>query len=426
MSIYLSRKNAWEKVLVENVVPPATYRRLRIKAYPGQVIYLILPQLEKSTFCSSPIITSGGPATRQDDDVFISGLQNKSWWNEAQGFMSVRFNIPNFSPTSVYPIAAHNTSAESIGVRLDGTNRSVRGWVRSQAATRHASATGDPMIENTANIMGVTWKSEEATIFSGLATYTRTWAGQSNPSGMNELRIGQRNSGADPIYGHIKDVVIGKIHLNALANIGRISIPASDILLIAGGQSNVNGHFSVPDKASRNALIDKLTDDTPNTQAVWINGSTGGSALIRQNTTDPDKWWIDPLNNYAHGQAFDTFLSTAANAGSSIDTIVWAQGEQDAHAIGSSVSERAAYKTALLRVFEDMRSTLGTVEVYIQFLGTRNGFANAGGMQAVREVQKELIAEIHGLSLALRVMPPSSMLMKYITQIKPILIWPRA
>jgi len=117
--------------------------------------------------------------------------------------MTIRFSIPNFSPASVYTIAVHNTSAESIGVRLDGADRSVRGWVRSQSLTRHASATGDPMMENTAHVMGVTWKSEEATVFGNLAVYTRTWPGQSNPNGLNELRIGQRNSGSDPIFGHV-------------------------------------------------------------------------------------------------------------------------------------------------------------------------------------------------------------------------------
>ena len=389
----LNKQPGWGKILVENVMPAATNRRFRIKAYAGQVIYFILPQLEKGIFCSSPIVVSGAAATRKREDIYIAGLQNKSWWNEAQGFMTIRFNLPNFSPASVYPIAAHNSSAESIGVRLDGTDRSVRGWVRSQSATRHASATGDPMMENTAHVMGVTWKSEEATTFSGMATYTRTWPGQSNPNGLNELRIGQRNNGLDPIYGHVKDVVIGKTHLDTLAKIGRVSVPANDIFLIAGGQSNINKHFSVPDEAARNALIFEATRQTPNIQAVWINGSTGGSAVIRQNTTDPDKWWLDPLNNYAHGQAFDTFLSITANAGTKADIIVWAQGEQDAHSIGSSAAERAAYKTALLRVFEDMRAVLGAVDVYIQFLGTRNGFTNTGGMQAVREVQKELVAE---------------------------------
>lgn len=391
--VRLNNSGAWEKIIVKNVTPAAINRRLRIKAYPGQVIYFILPQLEKGTFCSSPIVVSGAVAIRKKDDVYIAGLQSKPWWNEAQGYMTIRFSIPNFSPASVYTIAAHNTSAESIGVRLDGTDRSVRGWVRSQSLTRHASATGDPMMENTAHVMGVTWKSEEATIFSGLATYTRTWAGQSNPAGLNELRIGQRNGGSDPIYGHVKDVVIGKTHLDTLAKIGRVSVPASDIFLIAGGQSNINKHFSVPDEAARNALIFEATRQTPHTQAVWINGSTGGSAVIRQNTTDPDKWWVDPLNNYAYGQAFDTFLTTAADAGAKADIVVWAQGEQDAHSIGSSAAERAAYKTALLRVFEDMRTVLGLVDIYIQFLGTRNGFTSTGGMQAVREVQKELIAE---------------------------------
>ena len=389
----LNKTGGWEKVLVENLVPAATNMRLRIKAYPGQVIYFILPQLEKGIFCSSPIVTSGAVATRKREDIYIADLQNKNWWNEARGFMAIRFSVPNFSPTSVYSIAAHNSSAESIGVRLDGTDRSVRGWVRSQSTTRHASATGDPMMENTAHVMGVTWKPEEATTFGNLATYTRTWAGLSNPNGLNELRIGQRNNGLGPIYGHVKDVVIGKTHLDTLAKIGRASVPVSDIFLIAGGQSNINKHFSVPDETARNALIFEATRQAPNTQAVWINGSTGGSAIIRQNTTDPDKWWVDPLNNYAHGQAFDSFLATAVDAGAKADIIVWAQGEQDAHSIGSSAAERAAYKTALFRVFEDMRAVLSSVEIYIQFLGTRNGFTNTGGMQAVREVQKELIAE---------------------------------
>lgn len=390
---HVHRRDAWEKVIVENVTPSATNRRLRIKAYPGQVIHFILPQLEKGAFASSPIITTGAAAIRALDAVYILNLDQKSWWNEAEGFMAVRYSIPVFPPASVYTIAAHNTSAESIGVRVDGVSHAVRGWVRSQSLTRHASSTGDPMTADTAHVMGVTWKPEEATVFSGLETYVRTWPGQSNPSGMNELRIGQRNSGSDPIYGHVKDIAIGKKHLETLADIGKISVPKNDMLLIAGGQSNINEHFNVPDEAARNALIFEATRQAPNTQAVWINGSTGGSAVIRQNTSDPDKWWVDPLDNYAHGPAFDTFLFTAAAAGACFDYVVWAQGEADAHQIGTSQTERTAYKAALIRVFEDMRAALGPVEIYIQFLGTRNGFTNTGGMQAVREVQKELVAE---------------------------------
>lgn len=393
LSIYLHKNYAWQKLVVENVTPAATNRRLRIKAYPGQVIHFILPQLEKGTFCSSPIVTSGASATRQTDEVFISDLQSRSWWKESEGFMAARFSIPVFQAASVYMLAAHNTSAESIGVRIDGADNSVRGWVRSQSETRHASATGDSMLEDTAHVMGVTWKPEEATVFSGLSEYLRTWTGQSNPSGMNELRIGQRNGGSDPIYGHVKEVILGKKHLGSLAKIGAMTIAPADILLIAGGQSNINKHFSVPDQAARNALIANVTQDAPNTQALWINGSTGGSAVIRQNTTDPDKWWVDPLNNYAHGLAFETFLSVAASTGAKFDAVIWAQGEADSHSIGSSASERSAYKTALFKVFEDIRSALGLVDIYIQFLGTRNGFTSTGGMQAVREVQRELVAE---------------------------------
>lgn len=57
-----------------SAVPLDSLAAFRIQVNAGQVVYFILPQLEEGAFVTSPIVTTGGAATRAADNASIAGL----------------------------------------------------------------------------------------------------------------------------------------------------------------------------------------------------------------------------------------------------------------------------------------------------------------------------------------------------------------
>lgn len=390
-TVTLSGDN-YQRYMLENETPSSSSSAMRIRLNPGAVAYCILNQLEEGAFCTSEIIVAGSAATRQQDALTLSSLDAEPYFDEGAGFIAARFCLDRLvSGTDQYLlVASDGTSANTLGLRIDSTaDKSVRGYVRSASSNKHVVTNGDKQVTNAIQAAGICWQSGAATILSGGMENTQTYSG--DPSGIDELTIGKLGSSTNPLYGHIQCIEIGKVS-GSNTDLGSRMYQSGDLQLVGGGQSLMVGHFDSQESAGddgKAALESRLREIDPDKSIVWANAGTGSSAASK--TTQASNFWWD-LATSSRGDAFDAFYTAVDDAGLQPSAILWSQGEQDSHQIGLATT-RSEYKQALEAIFADMRSSFGDIPVFIQKIGRRSSFANTGGMQAVREVQQELIDE---------------------------------
>ncbi|MCF8495751.1 MAG: sialate O-acetylesterase, partial [Alphaproteobacteria bacterium] len=381
--------SAYKRYLLENETPSSSSNLLRVRINAGGVIYCLLNQLEEGGFATSEIVTSGAATTRQQDVLTIADLDARSYFNTAQGFISMRYYLDRLIPsTDQYLFVASNgTSAETIGLRVDSTSHALRGYVRNSSANRHTAANGDNQLAGHVHAAGITWKIGESSILSGALSNTQTYSG--DPAGLTTLEIGRLSGSSGILWGHVRSLTIGKTH-QSLPGLGAKLRNSSDIAAAGGGQSLIIGYFDSQESSGeggKQQFRQSIGALRPQKAAVFSECGTGASAASKT-TQDTNYWW--DLATSTRGDAFDTFYMALQNGGLRPNAIIWSQGEQDSHQIGTNTS-RAQYKQALEAIFADMRATLGNIPVFIQKIGRRTVFSNTGGVQAIREVQQELI-----------------------------------
>lgn len=379
----------YSRVVNEDMTSDGTSNALRVVADAGKVVYFILAQQEEAAFCSTPIVTAGATATRELDLCSLA-LSGKTYFDESQGFLIARYFNAYQTGADQFPAVIHDDSTDdTIGFEINGSDNELRGYVRASGAGKHTTSTNDAILIDTLNITGITWKTGDTTLLSGGLSNNQTYSG--DPTGLVTLNIGGRNAGASPLWGHIKQIKIGKTHKSVL-QLGGLMHDPNDIVLVGAGQSLMVGHFNSQEtnsEAGKQKHREVVGQAIPASAFVFVTGATGGSAASK--TTSATNYWWD-LATSARGPAFDTFYANIAAAGVQPNAVIWAQGEADSHQIGGNTS-RAQYKAATEAVFADMRATLGDVPIFFQRIGRRSDFTNTGGVQVVREVQQEIIDE---------------------------------
>ena len=169
-----------------------------------------------------------------------------------------------------------------------------------------------------------------------------------------------------------------------------------DVQISAAGQSNAAYQFTQSGGSgaanTETALARYYTGSIE-----FINGATGGSALLEANSADGINQWINSDGSF--GAAYSTWTSSVS--GKTIRAILWDQGEQDGQQIGSTsfavptAQQRSDYKAGLVQLFSQMRSMVGNVPIVICPIGRRT--ANHSGFQTIREIQKELSKEMNNV-----------------------------
>lgn len=373
------------------LTPDATGDKMRIVAKPGKVVYFILAQMELNPIASSVIVTSGAAATRQQDICYFDTLNTKSWWNEGAGMIAVRYMSAGDLAATQYIFCTSDGANfnEALGLRIDSSGYDLKSDIRSGNASLSGGDTGTVHSPNRPTFSGMTWTSGNATIIGQGDYDVRTFSGI--PAGTTRFNIGARNGGVSRLWGWIKIIKIIRGY-TAPASIGSLIQESSDTVIIAGGQSLAIGHFysqvSLLD-TGRQKFIEIINNARPQDAVTMVSAATGSTAAAK--TSNPAAYWWD-LANAARGPALDAFYATHAASGLRPTMILWAQGEEDSAQI-PAYTTRAEYKQALLAIFNDMRTQLGNIPVFIQRIGRRDSFANTGGIQSVREVQQELCAE---------------------------------
>ncbi len=388
----------YSRYIVENDIPGYASTVLYITAYSGEEVWFILFQAEEGPYVTSPIYINGASATRQADDLFINAPNAFPWFNEAQGMMSVSFRTRNKLTTSdQYLAVAHNgTTAETIGFRI-GNDHDMRGYVRSLSVNKHSVDNNDeaPLPGDYLHSASIIWKSGEAHIISSSVRNTQSYSG--DPSGLMCIDLGSSISGSNSLFGHITRIEISS-YFPADLNVGAALSKDFDYVILGSGQSNMSGYFNSADSGSgggRLKFLEEFKAAQSDLDILWALGATGGAALLEEATTDQSNYFIDDSTGLWDGDAYTNLVSALETSGNKCELFIWDQGEQDAHNLSLSVEpSKATYKTRLLELFTKLRTQLGAIPILIIPLGRRSsGFTNTGGMQIIRDVQRELAAE---------------------------------
>lgn len=374
----------------ENQTPASSSQRTVLTVPAGKTVYFILYQLEENTCCTSTIVTTGSTAARSADRAFIDNIHLYPWYNATEGYIALRYYLPGLNTADSFLAVLHDgTAANTIGLRQSSTDHDLLAYIRSSSANLFNTSNDDTHVAGMMNGGGITWKADEAMIMSGGRTRVSSLTGL--PPGITRLEIGARNGGAAPLQGHIPMMEVGHGYLDP-HGLGAKFQDTSDIAIACGGQSLMGGHFrsqASDTDAGRREHCRILGAALPERIITLANGSTGGSAASK--TSHATLYWWDPATQ-TPGPMLHDFFDDIDAAGILPTAILWSQGEADSHEIGG-VTSRTQYKQCLEAIFTAMRTRLGPLPVFIQRIGRRgSGFTNTGGVQAVREVQAELIA----------------------------------
>ena len=176
-----------------NQTPDGTGRQFTITVDAGDSVYFTLFQMEEKEFATSTVI--GANAFRDQDIMRLNNINTLDYFDETQGYMSMRC-IPAATapPTQYFFAATNNTSNESIGVRYsNGGDAYLRGWVRANGGTtQHANTARDRPQANSKMGTFVTWDATKSTIGSNGAIKEQPTT--TPPSGLTFLNIGGRNA----------------------------------------------------------------------------------------------------------------------------------------------------------------------------------------------------------------------------------------
>ena len=374
----------------ENLTPNSTGRKLTLSVDGNETLYFILYQLEENPYCTSVIPTTGNSVTRPADRAYISNINQEDWFSAEQGYMICRYTQERLLNVDAYAAVLNDgSSANTIGLRLDSSNHNLRAYIRASSSSQFTSANQDYQIEKTLNAAAIRWNTSEAEILSGGEAAQSTIA--QTTVGIDMLEIGARNGGASPMHGHIQFIEVGTHNLTT-KQLGQRIQKTQDMMIVGAGQSLVRGHFvsqASSSEAGKQKHREAIGQYTRDGVVTLIDGTTGASAASK--TSNATTYWWD-LATATRGPSFDTFYTQINNVGAKPNIILWGQGEEDSHDIGINTSA-AEYKLAVEAIFADMRQTLGNVSIYIQKIGRRSSFSNTGGVQAIRNIQEELINE---------------------------------
>jgi hypothetical protein len=380
----------YQRYMHDDLTPDSASRRLTLIIDGNDTLYFVLYQLEESSASSSVIPLNGNAITRPTDKAYINDIHQEDWFDENQGYLICRYNQKKLLNTDAYAAVLNDgTAANTIGLRLDQNNHNLRAYIIAGSSPQFLFANLDYQIEGTMNAAAIRWNSQNADLLSG--GESKSAALTQTPTGINTLNIGTRNGGSGSLHGHIESIEIGAQDIT-LKQLGNRLQKHKDYNIIGAGQSLMRGHFKSQESNGEQGKQEHrrvIGQALPNRSIVLIDGSTGGSAACK--TSNDTLYWYD-LAVGEYGPAFNTFYQQIDELGAKPTHVLWAQGEEDSHEIGTNTTKEQ-YKQTLEIIFSDMRQILGGIKIFIQRIGRRTLFSNNGGVQAIRDIQQQIIDE---------------------------------
>jgi hypothetical protein len=317
-------------------------------------------------------------------------IADLDFFDEDDGVFAIRYQAPATAIDFSYLVIANDgTSNNTIGIREDA-DADIRGYTRTGAVNINTDSNDDIIIRNNTCVAIYRFSNTGSDILSNNALSETVHGDLGN--GMTKINIGSRNAGGNAVDLTVYEAIYIK-GVKTLSEISNIAYKSTDFLVAGGGQSLIGGYFSSQADSSNIGQLTfrtNLGNSAGSNAAVFVDGATGSSAAVRSASNDSN-YWVD-LSDDSLGSAFTNFYTQVNAIGLRPNVLLWGQGEQDSFQIGVETTQ-AQYKEALLFIFNSIRSTYGNVQIFIQRIGRRSSFTNTGGVQAVRDVQQELIDE---------------------------------
>ncbi|WP_167855664.1 LamG domain-containing protein [Hymenobacter fodinae] len=329
----------------------------------------------------------------------------------SSGWIVQRFAITTISTLQAL-FALHSGNGNNVfGVRFSNTTNRPLFYVRAnnvdistaQFATPNITL---PIVANIAQAYGVTWQ------VNGSALTLRVyWHGQvyeitttlpAFSAAFTSLRIGARNSGSDPLQGRVASFQLGSGAFLTPAQLSLLCTRPQVTTVATAGQSNigkwvVGGTDNGGNPDGRNAYLAACANSATRI-VTYLGGAIGGAALMKSTVSagETNYWWDD--TTHTPGPNALALSEIIVRYGRQVDEFIWDQGEGEGHAINNPsrpLITSATYKDCLMRLFRYLLSLSPTAEISIGKLGIRTDgtYTNIGGIQAIVDIQNEVIAE---------------------------------
>lgn len=134
---------------------------------------------------------------------------------------------------------------------------------------------------------------------------------------------------------------------------------------------------------------------------VILSAARGGSSCHVKAELDHMGTWDEQGKLLLMGPAIQKTKSALRKTGSSLDGILWLQGERDANAINAKQLTAQEYKESLLSVISRFRKAFGEVPFYIVLTGYYKDHP-VESFDAVRAVQEEISHQLKKVYVVFR------------------------
>lgn len=167
-----------------------------------------LPQLEQGDFCSSPIVTTTVPVTRNADSCYMA--TNPAWWSATANMVAAEIMLPDTNAAAtgsryIYAVD-DNSAANLVAVRVIGTGTKLVTFI---AGPQTVDIGGDVIADGSTFRAAARHKSASHRLRTqtGAASYTSAAAGLPT---VNQLCIGNRARTLGQLFGYVDKLLIWK------------------------------------------------------------------------------------------------------------------------------------------------------------------------------------------------------------------------
>lgn len=330
-------------------------------------------------------------------------------FTEEQGWMLCRWVCTTLpaGTASMYPFTIHGgSSADIMGFRINGgdsVDNVVEDYWRKDSSNYGGVMQGEfPTYANEIKTAIISWDSDGTKYIIIDDTYDE----DSDPlstfedGDMTTLQVGARNGGSDALTGTVIYAEVGNQYLTPEQASARMAMIRKPLVVATAGQSNIQNWddgVETTDPEGRRGFVETVHDYTAANcpgEVVFVGAAEGGSSIFEE--VNGSEYWVDSEGN--PGNEMLEFFASVDRTGHHPDVIFWDEGESESHYIDDTGGSypwltSAVYKTRLKLVFDLMRARYPYAQILIGKLGIRDSFSNTGGIQAIVNIQNELIEE---------------------------------
>lgn len=347
------------RIKFANRIPDASTRQMRLSVAAGKGIYFIGNQLEKGTTVTSPIYsTSAASSSRAVDEVKVTSLNTKPWFNQNAGTVvwygrsdpSVLgldeqgiFALANDAASSTYNMSLRVTTAG----RIDATYKT--------GSTDYATNTpASPTIEDE-YVMGLSWdmNAGQFEFFCSIGMrFIRIMSVPVIGATIDALYLGKWQKYFGYATMTTRNLWVWDQAVS-MADMAKAFMKADDVLIAYEGQSQAEGASFVTGFGTNGgeiAAINELGQYFTGRSAL-ANHAVGGAGMFYRNNNVNYFYENDGIT---HGPVLSNALSALSAVKENIQALVWIQGSTDILA-----ETKTTMKGIWLQVLTEMHSAIG-------------------------------------------------------------------